>query len=175
MLDTVKRIIKELQAVLDKNEIAYTVDEAGVDVLVNHNGNKISYSGYELALYEEAAKQLDKNNKLIFTVNESGLLITSDAKFDIKSFIEKINTSKTPLINEIVAVLITEKLTNDSLFDYCLVTVSKHGAWSRYDLTLAELTYAACFDLVPEPSEQGVYLFTELLKKSSDFFDSVES
>ena len=179
MLQEVRDIITNIVNAIEKSDIAeqfeYQISDDQVDIAVSFGTDSTVYNGFELALYDRAAKKVDPTAKLNYFVDDQGLRISTLTAFDLNDFIRSTNSASVSLPDNIACVAIVDKLDNNSAFDFSLLTVTLDGAWSRYDFSHAELVYAAVHELVPMPNERGVFVFQECIDMNRSFFDEIEA
>ncbi|SOK58657.1 hypothetical protein [Yersinia phage fHe-Yen9-04] len=178
MLTEVQKIIQRIADTLKDNENfnIEIVDEGVAIQVYSRSGQSTCYHGYELYLMEEVVKSLGSTleYKIITDNGEEIFVVTTDANFNLQSYINSTNLKLRSFSTDTVnTVFIGEKLTDDSRGEFSILTGYTNGTWTRCDITKSELLYAAVNDLSIEPNESGIFWYPVLINMNGVFFDEL--
>lgn len=178
MLKEVKDIIQRIADVLkDNDNFSTEIFDEGVGIkVISKDGSTNNYHGYELYLMDEVIKSL--NHTLDFEIITDGavdrFMVTTDANYNLQSYINSTNLQlRSFSTDELQTVYICEKLTDDSRGEFCMLTAYTNGTWTRWDISKAELLYAAVNKLHIEANENGIYWYPKLIEMSGELFDEL--
>ena len=132
------------------------------------------FHGYELALIELVAEKL--GTKLEFSIKDGDFFLSINTDYNLVQYCTRKNIDSRKFQDDAVcAVVITEALVDKTKGEYSVSTFFNTGNWIRWDLTRAELFYAAVFDLELKMAEEGYYVFPELIEMNNQYFDQLEN
>jgi len=180
MFKEVQEVVKRIEAYLADNDNFETVveDDYVAIRVFPRNGDPAIYHGYELHLLEQVFTKLGftLDFKVIKDEGFDRFVVTTDATYNLMSYINKTNIALREHQDDVVlAVTLTEKLSEDCRGEYTILTALTNGTWTRCDITKAELLYAAVNDLPISVGETGVFWYPDLIEMNGKFFDEWES
>lgn len=180
MLQEVQDVIKRIEAFLADNDNFETVieDDYLAIRVFTRDGDPTIYHGYELFLMEKVVQKLGFT--LDFKLNKSEgferFMVTTEANYNLMSYINSTNlmlrSKQDDMIN---TVFLTEKLSENCRGEYTILTGFTNGTWTRYDITKAELLFAAVNELPISTGESGIFWYPDLIEMNNKYFDEIEA